>query len=169
MSARGPSIPCPSPIPSLRGLILVLTFGAGLAGHAQAVDWTGAAGNGLWCDPLNRDLDGLGGPAWPGPGTNVVIDVGVVVTYTMPTAASTVEPLTLAGQLVVSAPGLVVDGTGLTGLPLEPGGWLQLTTAGELVTTNGGTPTLNTDRSLSLEDGTVFLAPSSLRHGRAQL
>lgn len=68
-----------------------------------------------------------------------MIGAGTVVTYTMPTAASTVEPLTLAGQLVVSAPGLVVDGAGLTGLPLEPGGWLQVTTAGELVITNGGT------------------------------
>ncbi|MCX7866101.1 MAG: autotransporter-associated beta strand repeat-containing protein [Limisphaera sp.] len=157
MSAQTPIRRWLFPQGMLRYTSFLLMLGAGLAARAQTAYWTGGAGNGFWHDPGNWDLDGLGVPTLPGPGTNVVIGAGAVVTYLEPTAAMPVGPLTLAGQLWVSAPGLVVDGAGLAGLTLEPGGSLQVTAAGVLVVTNGGTLAFSTDSSLSLDGGAVFL------------
>jgi autotransporter-associated beta strand protein len=128
-----------------------------LMAQAQTASWTGAAGNSLWHDPLNWSLDGQGMPALPGPGTNVFIGSGALVNYTVAAGPGAVGPLTLAGQLTVAGPGLVIDGAGQAGLTLETGGWLQVTPAGVLVLTNGGTSVLNTDSALSIEGGAVFL------------
>ncbi|MDW8382521.1 MAG: autotransporter-associated beta strand repeat-containing protein [Verrucomicrobiota bacterium] len=144
---------------TLRLLAVGMGALAGLAtpGVAQTAAWTGAAGNNRWHDPLNWNLDTLGGPALPGPGTNVVISAGAVVLYDQPFPGDLVGPIRLSGQLSVASPGLWVDGNGVTGLTLESGGLLQVSAAGALVITNAGTLSMSTDSILLLQGGSVFV------------
>lgn len=138
-------------------LALGVALGLTLRATAQTAYWTGAAGNGLWHDPLNWSLDVIGGPALPGPGTNVSIGSGAVVLYGPGFAPDLVGPVTLGGTLDVNAPGLWIDGNGTGGLTLESGSLLRIGAEGVVTLTNAGPLSLSTDSALVLAGGALFL------------